>query len=280
MLTIDAQVHAYERNHPGRPWTGVLEGPPEMTGDQMVAAMDAVGVDGAILVSPFAMYRFDASYAVEVGKQHPNRFGLVKPVDPTDPAVADIIADWRATPGTVGIRIMLNREESTDPADPGLNRVLAAAAQHALPVNLLIWGRIDQARGLAERNPYTQLVIDHLGLQQPFEPPAPPEPFAELPDVLTLAQYPNVAIKISGACTLSHEPFPYPDIWDHLQRIFDAFGLNRCLWGTDWTRAVRLLTYEQGVEAFRVTDRLSDSDRETLMGGTLARIYNWTPTKS
>ena len=120
MLTIDAQVHAYERDHPDRPWVSVLQGPPEVTGDQMVAAMDAVGVDGAILVSPFAMYRFDASYAVEVGKQHPNRFALVKPVDPSDPAVADVIADWKATPGTVGIRVMLNNYPSPDPADPGL----------------------------------------------------------------------------------------------------------------------------------------------------------------
>ena len=48
MLTLDAQVHAYERNHPGRPWLGTLYGPTEVTGDQMVAAMDAVGVDGAI----------------------------------------------------------------------------------------------------------------------------------------------------------------------------------------------------------------------------------------
>ena len=39
MLTIDAQVHAYERNHPGRPWHGVLAGPPEVTGDQMAQAL-------------------------------------------------------------------------------------------------------------------------------------------------------------------------------------------------------------------------------------------------
>ena len=112
MLTIDAQVHAYERNHPGRPWAGVLHGPPEVTGKDMVAAMDAVGVDGAVLVSPFSMYRYDASYALEVYAAHPGRFGLVKPVDPADPAVADTIADWAATDGTVGIRIMLNREAS------------------------------------------------------------------------------------------------------------------------------------------------------------------------
>jgi predicted TIM-barrel fold metal-dependent hydrolase len=280
MPTLDSQVHAYERNHPGRPWAGVLHGPAEVTGDQMVAAMDAVGVDGAVLVSPFSMYRYDASYALQVYAAHPRRFRLVKPVDPADPAVADTIADWAATEGTVGIRIMLRDEVSADPADPGLNKVLAAAAQHSLPVNLLCWGRLEQAAQLAARNPNTRLVIDHLGLQQPFEPPPPTQPFAELPKVLALATRDNIAIKISGACTLSHEPVPYKDIWDPLARIFDAFGFDRCMWGTDWTRAVALLTYEQGVESFRVTDRLSGSDRAALMGETLQRVYNWSPLQA
>jgi L-fuconolactonase len=280
MLTIDAQVHAYERNHPGRPWAAVLHGPPEVTGDDMVKAMDAVGVDGAILVSVFTMYRYDASYAISVQAKHPNRFALVKPVDPSDPKVADTIAEWKATKGTVAIRIMMTGTVSTDPADPGINRVLAEAARHGFPVNLLCWGRLDQAAALAARNPNTQLVIDHVGLQQPFEPPAPPQPWADVPNLLKLAPHKNVAVKISGACTLSHQPFPYKDIWDPLGRIFDAFGFDRCIWGTDWTRAVALLTYKQGVEAFRVTDRLSDSERAKLMGGTLSRVYKWSPSKA
>ena len=120
MPIIDAQVHCYERNHPGRPWQAVLAGPPEVTGDQMVATMDAADVDGAILISPITMYRYDARYALEVHKRHPNRFALIKPVDPTDPAVADIIADWKRTPGTVGVRMLLVRGGYTeDPDDPG-----------------------------------------------------------------------------------------------------------------------------------------------------------------
>ena len=226
------------------------------------------------------MYRYDASYALEVFAAHPSRFSLVKPVDPTDPAVADTIADWAATKGTVGIRVFLRDTVSTDPADPAINRVLAEAGRHSLPVNLACTGRLEQAGQLAVRNPDTQLVIDHLGLQQPSEPPPPAQPFAELPKVLALAAHPNIAIKISGACTLSHELFPYKDIWDPLGRIFDAFRFGRCMWGTDWTRAVALLTYEQGVEAFRVTDRLSDSDRGLLMGDTLARVYNWSPSNA
>jgi L-fuconolactonase len=280
MATIDSQVHAYERNHPGRPWTGHLQGPPEVTGDQMAAAMDAVGVDGAVLVSPFSMYRYDASYALDVYAAHPTRFRLVKPVNPTDPAVADAIADWAATKGTVGIRIMMRDEVSDDPADPGINRVLGAAARHALPVNLMCTGRLAQAGQLAARNPNTQLVIDHLGLPQPHEPPAPPQPWADLPKLLALAPHSNVAVKISGACTLSSAPFPYQDLWDPLARIFDAFGFERCMWGTDWTRAVGLLTYQQGVEAFRVADRLSNSDRAALMGNSLQRIYKWSKAEA
>ena len=280
MPVIDAQVHAYERDHPGRPWAAVLQGPPQVTGDDMVAAMDSVGVDAALLVSPFTMYRYDASYAIEVRNAHPDRFALIKPVDPSDPAVARTVADWAAVPGTVGIRIMMNRGVSEDPADPGINRVLAAGARHGLPVNILCWGRLEQARALAARNPDTTLVIDHLGLQQPFEPPPPAQPFADLPDVLKLAAHRNVAIKITGACTLSREAYPFKDIWDPLARIFDAFGLDRCMWGTDWTRAVALLTYRQGVDAFRDTDRLSESDKQALMGGTLQRVYRWSPTRA
>jgi len=280
MLTIDAQVHAYERDHPGRPWLAALAGPAEVNGDDMIAAMDAVGVDGALLVSPFTTYGYDASYALEVYTAHPDRFGLIKPVDPADPKVADTIADWRATAGAVAIRLMLNRFASENPADPGINRVLAAAARHSLPVNLLSWGRLEQVEQLAARHPETMLVIDHLGLQQPFAPPAPADPFADLPKLLALAAHDNVSVKITGACTLSHEAFPYKDLWDPLCRIFDAFGFDRCMWGTDWTRAVALLTYRQGVDAFRVTDRLSDADRAALMGETLTRVYDWSPSKT
>jgi len=95
--------------------------------------------------------------------------------------------------------------------------------------------------------------------------------------VLALAKQPNVAIKISGACTLSHEPFPYKDIWDPVGRVIDAFGIDRCMWGTDWTRAVKFLTYAQDVDAFRVTERISHSDRAKLIGGTLTRNYGWSP---
>jgi L-fuconolactonase len=222
------------------------------------------------------MYRYDASYALDVYAKYPGRFGLIKPFDPQSEAVADELAEWAGTPGVVGARIMLTAQPF-EADDPGVNRILAAGAKAGIPVNIMGSGKLPLLGELARRHPNTQVVVDHVGLPQPFEPPAPPEPFADLPSVISLAAYDNVAIKISGACTLSHQPFPYPDIWEPLDQVFDAFGFERCLWGTDWTRAVGLLTYEEGVEAFRVTDHLSDAERTALMGGSLAKLYNWSP---
>ena len=58
-------------------------------------------------------------------------------------------------------------------------------------------------------------------------------------------------------------------------RVIDAFGLDRCMWGTDWTRTIGMLTYEQGVKPFRDTKRLSENDKAALMGGTLQKVYKW-----
>jgi L-fuconolactonase len=280
MTIIDSQVHAYEANTPQRPWATVPNWPAHVTGDEMVAAMDKVGVDGAIFISAFSMYRYDASYAVEVQRAHPGRFALVKPIDPDNPAAGDIIAEWKKTPGAVGVRIMLRKEENRRPDDPGFARICREAARHGFPVNILCWDNLDNGTALIDRHPGTRFILDHLGILQPRTPPAPPQPWAALPKVLELARRPNLVIKISGACTLSREPYPYEDIWDPLARIFDAWGFERCLWGTDWTRAFAVVNYENAVRPFVETQRLSASERAMLMGGACEKAYGWSPRKA
>src|SRR5437868_14744112 len=139
MTVIDSQVHAYEANTPKRPWHTVPNWPDHVTGDEMVAAMDKVDVDGAIFISAFSMYQYDASYAVEVQRAHPGRFAIVKPVDPDDPAVADIVADWKNTPGAVGIR------SETSLRQPNTIRPIAGGNTSA--VTLLSQRKVNFVRG-------------------------------------------------------------------------------------------------------------------------------------
>ena len=61
--------------------------------------------------------------------------------------------------------------------------------------------------------------------------------------------------------------------------MLDAWGLERCLWGTDWTRAFAVVNYEQAVEPFRTTTRLNEAERAMLMGGACAKAYGWSPKR-
>src|SRR5580704_15980901 len=77
MPIIDVQVHPFDRNHPGRPWASPSHGLESATGEEMVAAMNSVGVDGAIMVSSFSAYEYDPSYALEVYNTYPDKFRVV-----------------------------------------------------------------------------------------------------------------------------------------------------------------------------------------------------------
>src|ERR1700687_3298080 len=155
---IDVQVHPFDRNHPGRPWAGPSHGLSSATGEEMVAAMNSVGCDGAIMVSSCSAYEYDPSYALEVFNTYPDKFRVVTTVDATDPAIDHVVAKWATTPGARGHRIRMPAGLPMDADHPGLNRAFAAAAKHGLPVNLLCWGIIDKGLPPIRQHPDTAIV--------------------------------------------------------------------------------------------------------------------------
>ena len=90
---------------------------------------------------------------------------------------------------------------------------------------------------VAERHPQLQLIIDHMGMSLSVEAIRAGNFQAAIDDTLTLAKYPNVSVKLSGAPNYSKEPYPYRDINPHIKRLFEAFGPQRCYWGTDITNS-------------------------------------------
>jgi predicted TIM-barrel fold metal-dependent hydrolase len=250
-----------------------------MTGDEMVTAMAEAGVDKAVVVSPWTLYRTDASYVVDVQRALPDRFRMVTPIDPFEPGGARAVEAWAAHPGAVGVRLMAGVTDQFQAEHPAVTTVVRAATAADLTVCVYCPQQLSIMEGLARLHPETQFVLDHLGLRQSLVPPPPDDPFGDLPNVLTLARYPNVAIKATAACTLSRESFPFSDLWEPLARVFDAFGIDRCMWGTDWTRAMAFASYPQAVAAFRDHLPLSPGERALLMGGVAERIFKWTSAR-
>ena len=81
-------------------------------------------------------------------------------------------------------------------------------------------------------------------------------------------------MKTSCAPTHSEESFPYRDIQPYLQRIYEAFGARRLLWGSDITRLRG--TYHECLSLFQEElDFLSADDKEWILGKTAAGVLGW-----
>ena len=98
--------------------------------------------------------------------------------------------------------------------------------------------------------------------------------FANLGEMLALAKYPNVAVKLSGAPSYSSEPYPYRNIHKYIRQIVDAFGPQRCFWGTDITRMP--CSYRQCVTMFtEELPWLQGRDKELVMGDAICDWLGW-----
>jgi hypothetical protein len=98
--------------------------------------------------------------------------------------------------------------------------------------------------------------------------------FRQFDELCALAKLPNVAVKATGAPGYSTQPYPFKNLHDGLQRIFDAYGPDRFFWGTDITRMP--CTYRQCVTFFtEELPWLKGRDLEQVMGRGLAKWIGW-----
>jgi L-fuconolactonase len=109
--------------------------------------------------------------------------------------------------------------------------------------------------------------------QPPFE--IEDDPFRLLPDLLALAANANVSVKLSALPTLARQPYPYADLWPHIHRIIHAFGAERVMWGSDWTRVVPEHTYRQQADYIRTSSELGPAEKRLVLGAAARRILRW-----
>jgi predicted TIM-barrel fold metal-dependent hydrolase len=247
-------------------------------------AMDSVGVDIALGV---ASEQFIAASV----RRYPERF---KGVVTFDHAASDLDAEAarvRRLPGVVAGRALITnyRDAILWPAftEGKFEPLFRAAAREKLPLFISSHGWAAQMDAVAARYPDLTLIIDHIGVSQtPYSPPRE-QPWDRLPDLLALARYPNVHVKLCGAPLLSTGSYPYDDVWPYLDQVFAAFGSNRIMWASDYTRLReahlppgdttrrRGLLYSDCLNFLRDTDRLSFADKQNIFGATVRRVLNW-----
>ena len=138
-------------------------------------------------------------------------------------------------------------------------------------------GEVPRFAHIAERHPQLTLIIDHMGLNSSSRTNRITENIpAAIDQAIALSKYPNVSVKLSGAVGNSLEPYPFRDMTEYLQRLFDAYGPQRCYWGTDITNSFAAASYRQRVTHFtEELSFLSESDKDWVMGRSILTRLKW-----
>jgi predicted TIM-barrel fold metal-dependent hydrolase len=270
-MIVDAQVHVWKPQAPDRPWVPgrVPQLPEPFTIEKLVPMMDEAGVDRVVIVPP--SWEGDRNdYALEAVKRYPDRFAVMGRIPLQDPKSAALLPKWKEQPGMLGIRVTFQRNLAAWLTDGTADWFWPAAEKAGLPVMFLASGQSPQFARIAERHPQLILIIDHMGLTADVAKNMP----EAIGQTVALAKYPNVSCKVSSAPTHSSEPYPFGDMKPHLRRVIEAFGAQRCYWGTDLTNSLAKASYRQRIAHFtEELDFLSASDKEWIMGrGILARL--------
>jgi predicted TIM-barrel fold metal-dependent hydrolase len=94
---------------------------------------------------------------------------------------------------------------------------------------------------------------------------------------VALAKYPNVSVKLSASPLFSKEAYPFRDVTPHIRRLFDAYGPQRCHWGTDVTNSYAKASYRQRITHFtEELSFLSEDDKDWIMGRSIVERLRWT----
>lgn len=275
MLIVDSQLHLWKDAKMGGPHRQV----PSYTVDDALAEMAAAGVDCAVIHPPGGLGEPVNALAVEAARAYPDKFCILGHFDLKSPDKEVIVARWRERPGMLGFRFTLSQgEQKAWWTDGTLDWFWPACEQAGLAVGLLATGsNIGVVGQIAERHPGLRLHIDHMGCGGGGGASKDAAAFGSMREMEAVSKFPNVAVKLSGAPSLSSEPYPYRNIHPYIKQVFEAFGPDRCFWGTDLTRMP--CSYEQCVTMFtEEMGWLKGRDLERVMGAAIVDWLGWKRT--
>lgn len=283
-MICDSQVHVWARETPNRPWT---PGGRDLVRDmghriepigyeELKDLMDVAGVDRALIVPPtWDMDRNDLG--LEGAEKYPDRFGLIGRIPLLQPEIGKaLLHDLMEKDAAKGVRLtFFRKEEAAWLFDGSADWYWPLAEELGMPTMIHAAKFAPQVAEIAEIYPNLKLIIDHMGVPggtkdnncQPY-----------VKGTVALARFPNVSIKLSSLPAKTTQPYPYKNIAHYVREIVNAFGPERCYWGTDLSRILGTVdgTYRQCVTHFtEEMDFLTDDDLELIMGRSLCNILDW-----
>ncbi|KAL3926018.1 MAG: hypothetical protein SGILL_000017 [Bacillariaceae sp.] len=287
---IDSHLHVWadtsEATKRGFPYAEGQNPPKSLMDSASTASllkqMDSNSVHGSLIVQPIN-HKFDHSYVIQAIENHPDRFKGMLLHDPslsTEDAVSRL--EDLALKGFVGVRFNPYLWPKTDgdagwvamstPGGGG-EAVYKRCAELHMPVGVMCFQGLqlhyEDILQLLKTSPDTTMILDHFGFTS-----VTPEGDKAFQQLLSLAEYPRVVVKISALFRLN-DVSPYEKVRKkRFEPLVKAFGSDRLMFGTDFP-----FVMEQGPEGYGgmvklVSSWMDDtSTRDMIMGGTAQKVF-------
>lgn len=275
---IDCHVHVWTDDLSHYPlaagFTVDEMNPKIFTPENLLAHARPSGVERIVLVQ-MSYYGTDNSYMLDAMRQYPGTFGGIAVID-EDAADVEGEMDRLREQGVRGFRIQPRVGGPVPgPQDwlskPGYARMFTHAAETRQSMCCLINpDGLPALDVMCEAHPETPVVIDHLcriGIDGEIRE-------AELAALCAMARHEQVKVKVSAFYALGKKRPPHDDLLPVIERVYDAFGARRLMWGSDCPFQVQNETYEDGLAPVRdALAVISAVDREWLLSRTAEETF-------
>ena len=266
-MRVDAHVHVWPHQHfstvdvsSSIAAAGALEA--------LVNTLLASGVTAAVVVQP-SISGLDHDYLLAaVQTKHVRLVGLAQ-AQPENQRSLEVIDALTASGAVVGFRLPLIRaDEKWVQTQAKAYWELAVSRRSVISV-LSAPTQLEAIGRLAVAHPAVPIVVDHLGRFDLAD-----DRLRAIDELIRLAPLQNVYVKMSALGFLSHDEWPYRDLWPVLASVIDAFGTERVMWGSDYPFVLGHGRYEDSCSAaeefLRAGGGIGD---EEIMGRNALNVF-------
>jgi L-fuconolactonase len=275
---IDSHHHFWDPARREYPWLTDAAIAHPFGPDDLRPHLEANRIDGTVLVQTVSDIEETQEF-LAIAAETDFVSGVVGWVDLTNPQMPGSLADLRAGEHgsyLVGIRHQVHDEEEPDwLLQERVQTSFQAIADARLVYDLLVRMReLPAAITVARDFPHLRFVIDHIA-----KPPIASGEIAEWSVLMhEFADLENVACKLSGMVTEADPAGWRPDdLKPYVATVYEIFGPNRLMFGSDWPVCLRAASYDRVIEAVRTVLEdlgvLDDASEAAIFGNTAIHWY-------
>lgn len=271
-MIIDTHVHFWKYDRKRDAWMDdmkILQ--QDYLPETIASTLKRNGIDGCVAVQA-DQSEVETRFLVELAKTHNIIKGVVGWVDLKATDVVERLTHFAEHTIIKGYRHIVQGESHDFLLGKDFLRGVAALKDFGYTYDVLIYHhQLKPAVEFVSKFTDQKLVIDHCA-----KPDIREKEIAEWSKhIKEIAKYPNVYCKLSGLFTEAHwKEWSAADFYPYLDVVFEAFGVNRLMFGSDWPVILVSGMYVQWKSLLeKYMENYSEEDREKVFGANAVQFY-------